>query len=380
MIKNSKEGYYAQAMVLPEGGTVEQSVVKNKKRTAPARKWLPSLLWLLLLAVVILSACLGAVKISLPEFWSIVTYKTGLSEVVNYEPQQEAVLFTLRFPRVLLGVLVGAGLAVSGAAMQGLFRNPLAEPGLIGISSGASLFAVAIIVLGSKLFSSFLEHFGYYALSIAAFAGASLTTMLVYRISVYRGKAVITTLLLAGIAINALSGAFTGLLTYIATDEELRNITFWSLGSLGGATWDNIKILFPFVAIPLLALPFLSKSLNALALGESQAAHMGINVDLVKRLIIVLSTMAVGASVAMCGIIGFIGLIIPHIIRMIAGSGHKTVIICSALLGAVVLTLADLLARTIVAPAELPIGILTAIIGVPVFIYIIFREKRAKQL
>ncbi len=380
VLKSSKLRYYADSMMLPGEGVAERGAGSKKGGAVTVRQWLPSLLWLLLFAAVILSACLGAVTISFSEFYSIVAHKAGLSQAINYEPQQEAVLFTLRFPRVLLGVLVGAGLAVSGAAMQGLFRNPLAEPGLIGISSGASLFAVAVIVLGNKLFASFLEQLGYYALSIAAFTGASLTTMLVYRISVYRGKAVITTLLLAGIAINALSGAFTGLFTYVATNEELRNITFWSLGSLGGATWDNIRVLFPFIIVPLIGLPFLSKSLNALALGESQATHMGVNVDQVKRLVIVLATMAVGASVAMCGIIGFIGLIIPHIIRMIAGANHKTVIVCSALLGAVVLTLADLLARTIVAPAELPIGILTAIIGVPVFIYIIFKEKRARQL
>ncbi len=380
VLKRPRSVYFDQSLILPGGSINSAHSAAVQKGPFKIERYLPVVLWMMLIAVIVLSVCIGAVKISVPEFYSIIMNKTGLSTEVNYGPQQEAVLFTLRFPRVALGVLVGAGLAVSGAAMQGLFRNPLAEPGLIGISSGASLFAVVIIVLGSRVFPSFLEYFGYYALSVAAFAGACFTTMLVYRISIYGGKAVITTLLLAGIAINALSGAFTGLLTYVATDEELRNITFWSLGSLGGATWNTIKALLPFVAVPLVTLPFLAKSLNALALGEAQASHMGINVDLAKRLIIVLSTMAVGASVAMCGIIGFIGLIIPHIIRMLAGAGHQTVIPCSALLGAVVLTLADLLSRTIVAPAELPIGIVTAIIGVPVFIYIIFKEKRAKQL
>ena len=298
-------------------------------------------MWILLIVAVILSTCLGAVKISLPEFYSIISNRMGINQPIIYQPQQEAVLFSIRLPRVVLGVLVGAALAVSGAAMQGLFRNPLAEPGLIGISSGASLFAVLMIVLGKQVFGPFIAHFGYYALSMAAFLGACITTMLVYRLSVYRGKAVITTLLLTGIAINALSGAFTGLLTYVATDEELRNITFWNLGSLGGASWSTVKALLPFVIIPLVALPFLAKSLNALALGESQAAHMGVRVDLVKRIIIVLATMAVGACVATCGIIGFIGLIIPHIIRMAGGASHQNVISGSAVLGAVVLTSAD---------------------------------------
>lgn len=356
-----------------------RSTSLKENKNASVRS-VPLILSVLLIFVMVFSACTGAVEISVSEFYAILCHKLGIPNSAAFEPQQEAVLFTLRFPRILAGALVGAALAVSGAAMQGLFRNPLAEPGLVGISSGASLFAVLVIVLGSRLFPAFLAYFGYYALSVAAFAGASVTTIVVYRISVFRGRAVITTLLLAGIAINALSGAFTGLFTYLATDEELRNITFWSLGSLGGATWDTVQVLMPFTLIPLFALPFLAGSLNALSLGEAQAAHMGVNTALTKKLVIVFSTMAVGAAVAMFGIIGFIGLIIPHIIRMIAGARYQVVIPCSALLGAVVLTLADLLARTIVVPAELPIGILTAITGVPVFIYIIFKEKREKQL
>lgn len=334
------------------------------------------ILLIILLGVIILSACIGAVSISFTELGSILTYKTGISKQVNFKPQQEAVLLTLRLPRVALGVLIGAGLGVSGAAMQGLFRNPLAEPGLIGISSGASLFAVMMIVLEVKMFKSITGAFGYYALAIAAFTGACITTFIVYGLAMCNGKTVITTLLLAGIAINALAGAFTGLLTYVATDEQLRNITFWSLGSLGGASWKTVTALLPFVVVPVFALPFLAKSLNALALGEAQAGHMGINVGIVKKSIIILATMAVGASVAVAGIIGFIGLIIPHILRMAFGSDHRLIIPGSALLGASVLTLADLICRTLVAPAELPIGIITAMIGTPVFIYIITTERR----
>lgn len=329
-----------------------------------------------LLIVAIISSCLGAVHISLTEFYSLILNKTGLSSEINYKPQQAAVLLTLRLPRVVLGVLVGAALAISGAAMQGLFRNPLADPGLIGISSGASLFAVLMIVMEVKLFSVITGFLGYYALSIAAFAGACITTFLVYRLSMNQGKTVVTTLLLAGIAINALSGAFTGLLTYLATDEELRSITFWGLGSLGGASWSTVTGILPFVLIPLFILPLLAKPLNALALGESQAGHMGINVDRLKKVIIVLATMAVGACVAVSGIIGFISLVIPHILRMAFGPDHRTVLPASALLGAAVLTLADLISRTIVAPAELPIGILTALLGTPIFIYIIFSERK----
>ncbi|HWK58440.1 MAG TPA: iron ABC transporter permease [Parapedobacter sp.] len=337
-------------------------------------------LFVVLIAACALSICVGAVKISASEFWSIIAYRTGISDQVAFAPQQEAVFLNIRLPRVLLGALVGSTLAIAGAALQGLFRNPLAEPGLIGISSGASLFAVIIIVLEHRFFSFMTAAFGYYALAIAAFIGACVTTFMVYRLAVGNGKADITTLLLAGIAINALAGSFTGLLTYMATDDQLRNITFWTLGSLGGASWRTLGGIVPFVVVSLVALPFFAKPLNALALGESQAGHMGINVGLIKRLIIVAATLGVGASVAVSGMIGFIGLVIPHILRMAFSADHRLVIPGSALLGASVLVLADLVARTIFAPTELPIGILTAIIGAPVFIYIILVERRKKGI
>lgn len=339
-----------------------------------------TLLVVLLVVTMIASACLGAVQIRFSEFMSIMAYRTGIDKQVHYQPQQEAVLFALRFPRVMLGVLVGAGLGISGASLQGLFRNPLADSGLIGISSGASLFAVMMIVLEAAVFKQLQDAMGYYALSLAAFVGACLTTFVVYRISVQQGKSDITALLLGGIAMNALAGALIGLMTYMATDEQLRNITFWNLGSLGGATWKSVTTLLPFIAIPVIALPFLAKSLNAFALGEAQARHMGVNTGLVKKMVIVLATMAVGASVAISGIIGFVGLIIPHIIRMAFSSDHRLLIPASAILGAAVLTLADLISRTIVAPAELPLGIITALLGSPIFIYIIMSRKRRTQL
>ncbi len=335
-------------------------------------------LFILLIGACVLSVCVGAVQISASELWSIIAHRTGFQGTVDFTPQQEAVLLNIRLPRVLLGAVVGATLAIAGATLQGLFRNPLAEPGLIGISSGASLFAVMIIVLEHRFFGFMTAALGYHALAISAFIGACITTFAVYRLAVNNGKADITTLLLAGIAINALAGSFTGLLTYMATDAQLRNITFWTLGSLGGASWGTLTSVLPFVSVSLVVLPFFSKSLNALALGESQAGHMGINVTLVKRLIIVMATLGVGASVAVSGMIGFIGLVIPHILRMAFSADHRLVIPGSALLGATVLVLADVIARTLFAPAELPIGILTAIIGAPVFIYIILVERQKR--
>jgi len=337
-------------------------------------------LLVLLVGTMILSSCIGAVKISINELLAILGHQAGLSYPVTFRPQQAAVLLNIRLPRVFLGVLIGAGLGISGAAVQGLFRNPLAEPGLIGISSGATLFAVLMIVLEVGLFRSLSGAMGFYALSFAAFAGACITTTVVYRLSVRNGRTVTTTLLLSGIAINALAGAFTGLLTYMATDEQLRTITFWSLGSLGGASWATVTGLLPFIVIPVAGLPLMAKSLNALALGDAEALHMGIDVRHLKRVIIVLATVAVGASVAVAGTIGFIGLIVPHILRMTFTADNRLVIPGSAILGATLLTLADLLARTIVVPAELPIGILTALIGTPVFLYIIITERNKNKI
>lgn len=322
---------------------------------------------------------MGAVEISLAELTAIIGKRLNISMNAGFTLQQEAVFLSIRLPRVLLGALVGATLGIAGASIQGLFRNPLAEPGLIGISSGAGLFAVTMIVLESEFFGLFTAALGYYALPASAFAGACLAGFLVYRIAMTNGKADIASLLLAGIAINALAGAFTGLLTYVATDDQLRNITFWSMGSLGGASWKVVSSVLPFVLIPMAALPFFGKGLNAMALGESQAIYMGINTAGVKKAIIVLATLGVGASVAVSGLIGFVGLVVPHILRMSYSADNRFVVPASALLGASILVLADLLARTLVAPAELPIGILTAIIGSPVFIYIIVTERRKRN-
>lgn len=341
-------------------------------------KFVVTILLIALLASVIISLCVGSLMINARSLQSILMDVVAPTHPAEHLPQEAAVFWNIRLPRVVLGILVGSALAVSGAAMQGLFRNPLADPGLIGISAGAMLFAVITIVLEIFLLQWLKAMFGYYALSMAAFVGACLVTFLVYRLSVKNGKADITTLLLAGIAINALAGAFTGFLTYLSTEEQLRSITFWSMGSLGGASWKTVMAMLPFALIPLIVLPFLSKQLNGLALGESQALHMGIRVSRLKKLIIILTTMAVGASVAVAGIIGFIGLVIPHIIRIACSADNRIVIPASSLLGAIVLVLADTMARTIVSPAELPIGILTAIIGTPAFIFILLKQRRQR--
>lgn len=337
--------------------------------------------WILgsvLSACVIFSACTGALPISLSELWQIIAFKIGWVSETTVEEQKSIVFWIIRLPRVCLAVLIGAALGIAGASLQGLFRNPIADATLIGVTSGASLFAVFVIMLNVKYFGMLNELAGAYGISFVAFLGAALTTFLVYQLSKITGEGGITTLLLCGIAINAFVGAMTGLMTYLADDAQLRNITFWNLGSLGGASWTSVMAVAPFVAISLIFMPYLSKALNLLVLGESQAASLGVNMTSLKQKVIILATMGVGASVAVAGTIGFVGLVVPHIIRTLFGPGHRTLIIGSALSGAIVLTLADTISRTIVAPSELPIGILTAMLGTPFFIYILWQQKRKR--
>jgi len=346
-------------------------------REGRARILLATLAVLLLLAVLI-GAGAGALHVPVASVLGVLLHKLGLSTSLTFEPQQEAVVWAIRLPRVLLAVLVGAALGLAGAAMQGLFRNPLADPSLLGISAGASLAAVAVIVLEEKALKMVSAlpgagGAGAYVLPLAAFAGACVATVFVYRVSRRGGRVLVSTMLLVGIATNGLAGAITGLFTYAATDAQLRSITFWGLGSLGGATWPTIATLVPFLVLPLLLLPRLGKALNLLALGEEQAAHLGLPVAHIKWQVIGLTTLAVGASVAMVGTIGFLGFLVPHVLRLLGGPDHRFVLPASALGGALVLLLADTLARTAVAPAELPIGILTALLGAPVFLWIVMR-------
>ncbi len=329
----------------------------------------------LMLSVALLSIAIGPVSIPIADVLRTLGMLAGLP-MAEVLPQHEAVILSIRLPRTLLGLLVGAGLAVAGAAMQGLFRNPLADPSLIGVSAGAALAAVSVIVLGGHGLAFLTQALGPFSLPIAAFIGGLFTTLLVYRLASRDGRTSVTTLLLAGIAINALAGAGTGLLTYLADDQQLRTLTFWSMGSLGGATWPTVGSAALLIALPLLVLPLLARTLNALLLGEAEAGHLGIAVQRMQPLIVALAALAVGAAVAVSGIIGFVGLVVPHLLRLALGPDHRLLLPGAALLGGSLLLLADLLARTLVAPAELPIGILTALIGGPFFLALLLRWQR----
>ncbi|HBA36021.1 MAG TPA: heme ABC transporter permease [Gammaproteobacteria bacterium] len=342
-----------------------------------SRRWSFGIgLFVLLVVVAVAALGVGAVSISPGEIISILVDSLGFPLAGPLDSAYQQIITSIRFPRVALAVLVGAGLAISGAAMQGLFRNPLADPALIGISSGAALAAVAVIVLGATLLSGYTAFWGIYALPVAAFLGGLVTTFLVYQFSNFNGRTSVSTMLLAGIAINALTIAVTGLLTYMANDEQLRTLTFWSMGSLGGASWDELRVAAPILLLSIVLIPLQASALNALLLGESEALHLGYNLERVKRGLIVLVALCVGVSVSFTGIIGFIGLITPHLLRLSIGPDHRFLLPFSALLGASLLLASDLLARTLVSPAELPIGIITSLVGGPFFLWLLLRQRR----
>lgn len=272
-----------------------------------------------------------------------------------------------------MGCLVGAGLAVSGALLQGLFRNPLADPGIVGVSAGASLGAVCAIVLGGSL--GLAAGFSTWMVPVASFTGAWFTTILLYRVATRRGRTSVATMLLAGIALTALAMALTGVLVYLANDTQLRDFTFWSMGSLAGSSWSKIVIAGPLIVLPLLLTPFLARGLNAMSLGEVAAGHIGIRVQRLKTTAILIVAAATGACVAVSGGIGFVGIVVPHLLRLVIGPDHRFLLFNSALLGAVLLVLADMISRVVIAPAELPIGIVTAVIGAPFFLWILLRQR-----
>ncbi|MER3427014.1 MAG: heme ABC transporter permease [Pyrinomonas sp.] len=340
------------------------------ERLVRTRRNLIVLLTVLFIVVALFSLSVGPAAFTPHETLAILARKLGLDLAVD--GRQEAVFLAIRLPRVLLGALVGAGLATAGAVMQGIFRNPLADPGLVGVSSGAALGAVAAIVIGGGAGFALRATAALFFVPCAAFAGGLITTAFVL-VFARMGAA---TMLLAGIAINALSGSAIGFLTYIATDAQLRDIAFWSLGSLSGATWTTLLAVAPFVLTALLLLPRVAGALNALLLGEAEAAHLGVAVESVKRRAVVLVALSVGASVAFTGAIGFIGLVTPHLLRLIIGPDHRWLLPGTALFGACLLLVADATTRTLVAPAELPVGVVTALVGAPFFLWLLARNRR----
>lgn len=326
------------------------------------------------LAAVLVLTCIASLQIGA----TVVTLSAMLAKLVQGEAlsqMERVVLFDIRLPRLALGVLVGAALAVSGAAMQGLFRNPLADPGIVGVGAGAGLGAIIAIVLSASLPLWVIDLTGNHLTPFAAFLGGWGSTILLYRVSTRHGRTSVATMLLAGIALGALAGALSGILVYIADDRQLRDLTFWGLGSLAGASWAKVFAAGPMIVLAIGAALMLGRGLNGLALGEATAAHIGIHVQRMKSIAILAVASATGAAVAVSGGIGFIGIVVPHLLRLASGPDHRTLLLNSALLGAILLILADMIARVVIAPAELPIGIVTAVLGAPVFLWILLKRR-----
>lgn len=337
---------------------------------APRTAWIPDLprrpaaVTLLALGVVAAATAAlshGAVPLSLPHLFEA---GAGL---------ERSVFLDIRAPRVVLAGLVGTALAVSGTSLQGMFRNPLADPGLIGVSSGAAVGAIAMIVLGSALgLGAWATPF---ALPLAAVAGAALVTLFLYAFAERYGHFSIVTILLVGIAVNALAGVAIGIFQYVSDDGQLRSLVFWMMGSFGRASWLLTLPVAVLIAGACITLVRQSRPLDVLQLGEPEAFHLGVDLKGLKRRVIFCSAVAVGAGVAVSGIVGFVGLVVPHLARLLVGPGHRYLMPAAALLGAGLTMLADLVARTVTAPAELPVSLVTSALGAPFFLWLIARVR-----
>ncbi|MET0219409.1 MAG: iron ABC transporter permease [Tardiphaga sp.] len=328
----------------------------------------------LLILSMLLAATVGAAGIPLSRLPAAL-YLAAADPANGFAARDQLVLWQVRIPRIALAAMIGGALGAAGAIMQGLFRNPLADPALVGVASGGALAAAGAIVFSDSRFAGHLVMLQPYLLPLAAFAGSLLTTVLLYRIASHGGRTSIALFLLAGLAIAAIANAGIGLLVFVADDRQLRDITFWLLGSLSGATWSKAATVAPVLAVGLAGMMMVSRGLDVLILGESEAFHSGIHVERLKRICIVLVSALTGAAVSTCGVIGFIGIVVPHLLRLVIGPSHRLLLPASVGLGAILLVGADTLARTIVAPAEMPIGILTATVGAPVFLLILLRQR-----
>lgn len=345
------------------------AVPHSLRRRRPAVGAVLAALLALLLAAILLAAGVGAYPVAPARLLSILSEAVGLGHWVEVAAEEQAVVTMIRAPRVLLGVLVGANLALGGAVMQGLFRNPLADPGLIGISGGAAVAAVSAIVLGTP------AVLGAYGVPVAAFVGSVAATAIVFAIGTRAGRTMVMAMLLTGIAVNAFAGAITGLFSFISDDLQIREFLFWTMGSLGGGSWESLLLLAPFLLLSLAGSTALARGLNAVLLGEAEARHLGIDTQRLKQAAIVLTALGVGLSTALAGMIGFVGIVVPHMLRLLLGPDHRLLLPATVLSGGTFLVLADLLARTVVQPAELPIGVLTAAVGAPFFIWLIVRRR-----
>ncbi|WP_345472446.1 iron ABC transporter permease [Glutamicibacter ectropisis] len=329
-----------------------------------------SALGLAVFVMALISAGVGQMQISVPEILASIAHRVGLDWGTLPEQQfAQQALWTIRFPRVVMAIIVGAALAAGGVLMQGVFGNPLAEPSVVGVSSGAAAFACTSIAFG-------LSIFGNWTTIIAAFLGGLLATALVYLTARHSGRTEVVTLVLTGVAINAIAGACIALMTFLSDTSAREEIIFWQLGSLNGTMWNNVVSAGPIALIGIIFAMTQTRKLDLLALGERPARHLGVNVERLRKEVIVIVAFLTSAAVAFAGVIGFVGLVVPHILRMALGPGHRLLLPASVMGGALLLLVADTVARTLVANADLPIGMLTALVGGPFFFWLIRRTRR----
>jgi len=345
---------------------------------APIRAWDRSLrltaffavLGVGLVLALVASAGSGQLPIPADEVAGSVLHRLGIEWLsLPSHPRGDDTLWSVRFPRVVMAALVGASLAVAGALMQGVFGNPLAEPSIVGVSSGAAVAAATVIVFG-------LTFAGDWTVAVAAFSGGLLTTILVYALARSGGRTEVVTLVLTGIAVNAVAGALLALLMFLGDTQAREQIVFWQLGSLNGSRWPYVVVVAPFAAVGVALALASSRSLDLLALGERPARHLGVHVERLRIGLIVVVAALTAAAVSFCGIVAFVGLVVPHLVRMVTGPGHRLVIPACLLAGSLVLVVADLAARTLVAYSDLPLGMLTSLVGGPFFFWLLWRTRR----
>ena len=333
--------------------------------------WIPILLVLVLLTVV-LSVSVGSAELTFQTVWKVIVSKLPFFEdqiQKNWKESTEVIVWNIRMPRIMLGLLIGAALSASGVAYQGVLRNPLAEPYILGVSAGAALGAALVIVTGWQ--SSLL---GKWSLPAVAFFTGILTLTAVYRLAKIQNKIQIETLILSGVVVQAFIASALSLVLALS-EEKMQMIMFWLMGSLSLTDWSYIWIILPYVVIGIVIIWLFSRELNIMALGEEEAYHLGVSVEKVRVILLITASLITGAAVSVSGTIGFVGLVVPHIIRLLFGSDHRIVLPLSILIGAIFVVGADTIARTIMAPRELPIGIITAFLGAPFFGYLLRKKK-----
>ncbi|MCM1992293.1 FecCD family ABC transporter permease [Oceanirhabdus seepicola] len=339
--------------------------IKNKKD----KRYLIPIFVVILFLAIIMSAAIGAVKVPYGDTFKIIINKIFSTNFEIKEKSFESIIFYVRLPRVIVSAIVGGALALCGAVMQSMFRNPMADPGIIGISSGASLGAVIAVALN-------LTSLSLYYMPLLAIIGALGAAFTIYKLSSYKGKIPVLTLILSGIAVSTFLGAINSLILSKIAEYKVREYLFWSIGSLSGRRWEHVRLAFIPIMILTIILLFFSKELNILLLGEEEAHSVGVNPTKARRKILFLTSITTAIAVCVSGNIGFVGLVVPHILRLIVGPDNRILLPLSALGGAIFLIVCDFIARTIIMPAEIGVGIVTSLVGAPYFIYLLMKARK----